>query len=220
MNGYELSRKWFNFCFDNPEKINPNHSAIYFFALEHCNRLGWKEKFGLPSQMVMEAVGIRNWRTYSKALNELVYFGFIKIIELSKNQYSSNVVAIVKNTKATTKALDKAIQKHSQKQGQSIASIDKPLTIEPLTIEQYSFDDFWNQYGKKSDRKKCETKFGMLKPKDKLAIMETLESYVQATPDIKFRKNPLTYLNGECWNDEIPQLPDKPKGYNPSETIL
>jgi hypothetical protein len=129
MNSYELSRKWFNFCFDNPEKIKPTHSAIYFFAIEHCNRLGWKEKFGFPSQMVMEAIGVKNWRTYSQALNELVEFGFIKMIEISKNQYSSNIIAIVKNTKAPTKALDKALQKHTTKQGQSIVSIDKQETI-------------------------------------------------------------------------------------------
>lgn len=132
MNSYQLSRDWFNYCFENPHKIKPIHTAIYFFAIEHCNRLGWKEKFGFPSQMVMEALGIKNWRTYSKALNEIVEFGFIDMIEISKNQYSSNIIAIVKNTKAHTKALDKALskhsQKHSQKQGQSTVSIDKQET--------------------------------------------------------------------------------------------
>ncbi|MHA2366841.1 MAG: hypothetical protein ACXAC7_23015, partial [Candidatus Hodarchaeales archaeon] len=118
MTGYELSRTWFNFCFDNPEKIKPLHTAIYFFAIEHCNRLGWKDKFGFPSQMVMEAIGVKNWRTYNYALQDLVNFGFIIMIEKSKNQYSSNIIALVKNTKAQYKALDKALQKHSTKQGQ------------------------------------------------------------------------------------------------------
>lgn len=128
MNTYELSRSWFEFCFNNPDRIKPNHTAVYFFAIEHCNRLGWKDKFGFPSQMVMEAIGIKNWRTYSNTLNDLVDFGFIKMIEISKNQYSSNIIAIVKNTKAHTKALDKALQKHSTKQSQSIVSIDKQET--------------------------------------------------------------------------------------------
>lgn len=124
MDVFSLSRNWFEFCFNNPEKIKPGHSAVYFFAIEHCNRLGWKDKFGFPSQMVMEAVGIKNWRTYSAILKELVGFGFIEMIEISKNQYSSNIIAIVKNTKAHTKALDKALQKHSTKQRQSTVSID------------------------------------------------------------------------------------------------
>ena len=129
MNSYELSRNWFNFCFDNPELIRPIHTAIYFFAIEHCNRLGWKVKFGFPSQMVMEAIGVKNWKTYSKALNEIVDFGFLKMIQISKNQYSSNIIAIVKNTKAPTKALDKALSKHSTKHSQSTVSINKQVTI-------------------------------------------------------------------------------------------
>jgi len=136
LNTFELSRKWFNYGFDNPEKIKPLHTAIYFFAIEHCNRLGWKQKFGFPSQMVMEALGIKNWRTYSKGLNDLVDFGFIEMIETSKNQYSSNIIAIVKNTKAPTKALDKALQKHSTKQGQSTVSINKQYNKEQKTIKQ------------------------------------------------------------------------------------
>lgn len=131
MNSYELSRSFTDWCFANPEKVKPIHYAIYFFAIEHCNRLGWKDKFGFPSQMVMEAIGVKNWRTYSNGLDELVEFGFIQMIEISKNQYSSNIIAIVKNTKAHTKALDKAlskhIPKHIPKHSQSTVSIDKQL---------------------------------------------------------------------------------------------
>lgn len=122
MDTYTLSKNWFEFSFENPEKVKPIHSAIYFFAIDLCNRLGWKEKFGLPSQMVMESIGVKNWKTYSKGLKDLVDFGFIEMIEVSKNQYTSNIIAIVKNTKATTKALAKATAKHSQ----STVSINKP----------------------------------------------------------------------------------------------
>jgi hypothetical protein len=125
MNSYELSRNWFDWCFENPEKINTNHHAIYFFAIEHCNRLGWKEKFGFPSQMTMDAIGIKNYRTYIKAFNDLVEFGFIDLIKKSSNQYSANIIAIVKNTKATTKALDNAFTTHNTKQSQSNVSINK-----------------------------------------------------------------------------------------------
>lgn len=171
MNSYELSRNWFDWCFDNPEKVKPIHSALFFFAIEHCNRLGWKDKFGFPSQMVMEALGVKNWRTYSKALNDLVNFGFIEMVEISKNQYSSNIIAIVKNTKAPTKALDKALQKHSTKQGQSTVSIDKQYNKESINqrkaefknslsqfLDDYSenmikdFFEYWSEHGEK-DRK-------------------------------------------------------------------
>jgi hypothetical protein len=125
-NGYELSRNWFDWCFENPDLIRPIHTALYFFAIEHCNRLGWKDKFGLPTQMCMDAIGVSNWRTFSKAFTDIVEWGFFQLISKSKNQYSATVIAIAKDTKANTKALTKATQKHSQKHCNSIAVIDKP----------------------------------------------------------------------------------------------
>ena len=176
MNSYELSRNWFNYCFDNPEKVKPAHTAVYFFSIEHCNRLGWKEKFGFPSQMVMEAVGIKNWRTYSKVLNDLVDFGFIKMIEISKNQYSSNIIAIVKNTKAPTKALDKALQKHSTKQGQSTVSIDKQLNKEQVTT--ISVETFLLWFNKKKELNSgVKGKFKVLTFTDENNLNKLLNSY-------------------------------------------
>lgn len=146
MTSYDLSRNWFDWCFENPEKINPNHSALYFFCIEHCNRLGWKEKFGLPSTMAKDAIGIKSYNTYISTLRDLVEWGFIKMISVSKNQYSANIVALSKNVKAHNKALDKALIKHVTKQVQStiqsIDSIDKPLTNKPINKEHVyrSFD--------------------------------------------------------------------------------
>ena len=127
---------WFDFCFENPEKISPNHTALYFFILSHSNRLGWKKKVGLPSTMAKEAIGIKSYKTYIKTLNELVEFGFIEMLEKSKNQFSSNIIAIVNFTKAPTKALTKAMLKHVPKQCQSTyhsnASIIIPSTNIPI----------------------------------------------------------------------------------------
>ena len=43
LSGYELSRDWFDWCFEHSDEIRPTHTALYFFAIEHCNRLGWKK---------------------------------------------------------------------------------------------------------------------------------------------------------------------------------
>lgn len=137
MNSYDLSRKWFDWTFENPERINPNHTALYFFIIEHCNRLGWKEKFGLPTTMAKEAIGIRSYNTYINTLNDLVEFGFVKLIEKSKNQYSSNIVALSNFNKAPDKALDKAMIKHDTKQRESTDSINKQETIEQIYIPTF-----------------------------------------------------------------------------------
>lgn len=112
-------RNWFNWCFDNPDIINPNHTALYMFCIEHNNRMGWKTKYGLPTTMAMEAIGIKSYNTYKKTFDDLIKFGFIKLIESSKNQYSSNIIALSIFDKALDKALDKATAKHYTKQLQS-----------------------------------------------------------------------------------------------------
>lgn len=150
INSYELSRKWFDWSFENPEKISPNHAAIYFFAIEHCNRLGWRNKFGFPTQMVMDAIGIKKHQTYIKYFNDLVEWGFFELVQKSINQYSANIISLISAKPKTGKALDKAIITHAAKQisgiGQSNSSINKPnnnITNKPInTIPE--FKEFLN----------------------------------------------------------------------------
>jgi hypothetical protein len=149
MNDYfKLLRNFWDFAFDNPEKIKANHCALYCFIVEHCNRLGWKSKFGLPTTMAKDAIGIRSYNTYIQTLNDLVNFGFIKLLEKSTNQYSSNIIALSNFDKATSKALDKAFIKHDTKQRESISSIDKQVTINNIQVYRafahlsLSVDDF------------------------------------------------------------------------------
>jgi uncharacterized phage protein (TIGR02220 family) len=87
--------------------------------------MGWKQKFGFPTDQAMEAVGIKNYKTYIKGLLDLVDFGFIKIHQRSKNIHTSNIIEVVKNTNVTTNAHTKASQMHTPKQVHSTVSIDK-----------------------------------------------------------------------------------------------
>lgn len=133
LNGYDLSRAWFDFAFENPDIISPNHAALFFFAIENCNRLGWKKQFGLPATMAMEAIGIRSYNTYKKVFDDLVKWGFFTLIQKSKNQYSSNVIALSIFEGATDKALDKALTKHGTKHPTKQKEYNK--TIEQINKE-------------------------------------------------------------------------------------
>jgi len=42
-------------------------------------------------------------------------------------------------------------------------------------------------------------------------IIDAVPTYVRETPDPKFRKNPLTWLNGEYWKDEKEKEKEKEK---------
>jgi len=66
-----------------------------------------------------------------------------------------------------------------------------------------SFEDFWNLYDKKQDKPKCIKKWNTINQAAREKIMQHLELYIRATPDIQYRKNPLTYLNNESWENEI-----------------
>jgi len=131
MNTYDISRNFWNWAFDNPEKISPNHAAIYFFAIEHCNRLGDREKFGFPTMMVCDAIGIKKASTYIRYFNDLIEWGFIDLIQKSSNQYSANIICLTSALPKKVKALDKAIMNHRDKQtenmGISNGPVDKPL---------------------------------------------------------------------------------------------
>jgi DNA-binding transcriptional regulator YhcF (GntR family) len=119
MNGYHLSRRWFDWAFENPEMNTPVHTALFMWVVEKWNRLGQKEKFGLPTSEAMEASGIHSFNTYRKAFNHLVEWGFVVVIQASKNQYTSTIIALSKADNAPDNALDEALTKQHIMQSQS-----------------------------------------------------------------------------------------------------
>lgn len=123
MNTYRFSKYWFEFASLN-EDVNSNHTAMVFFIIDLANRLNWAEQFGLPTLHTQETLKMRSYKTYKKTLDDLVYFGVIKILQKSANQYTSNIIcfdtalvsALVKNTEPTTKASIEADTKATPKQ--------------------------------------------------------------------------------------------------------
>jgi hypothetical protein len=181
MNGYELSRAFWDYAFEHPEKIRPIHSAIFFFAIEHCNRLGWKVKFGFPTTMAMDAIGVKSYNTYTRALSELVDYGFIEMIQQSKNQYSANIIALSKNDEALDKALDKALIKHGTKQSesnyQSTVSIDKQYNNKQIN-HSYSENEFLEDWAKcRKSFRNLPTNIKGLKTHDSLNFSKAVKDY-------------------------------------------
>ena len=98
---------------------------------------------------------------------------------------------------------NKDIQKASDKKTQSEKN-SKPPAQKPKTLN-IPFDEFWNTYDKKKETGRSEKKWSSLTDNERELIMNHIPAYVQSTPDKKYRKNPMTYLNGKCWLDEIDQ---------------
>jgi hypothetical protein len=139
-NGYELSRAWFDFAFENSDKVTSNHTALFIWLCEINNRLGWMENFQITAGECMAGMSCKSYNTYKKCLDNLIEWGFVKLVRKSYNQYQCNVIALSNFDNSLYKALDKALMKHSTKQSestiQSTDDIHKQQTInhKPQTI--------------------------------------------------------------------------------------
>lgn len=73
------------------------------------------------------------------------------------------------------------------------------------------FAEFWDLYGKKVDRPKCENKFSKLTSTEIVLLFTNLPLYIKSKPDKQYRKDPIRWLTGKCWNDEIIQPTNQAK---------
>lgn len=80
--------------------------------------------------------------------------------------------------------------------------------------EETDFENVWNLYGRKGNKKTSRQKWQKLKPTEKQAALEHIPKYIKATPEIIYRKNFETYINQETWEDEI-LMPPPPKSTEP-----
>ena len=155
MNWYNLSRKRFDFSFDNPENVNCNHTALYFYILDKWNRLWQKEKFWLPSLYTMEALGIKSKNTFYKTFNDLTDFWFIKIIQKSKNQNTSNIISLTFASSKNKSALDSATIQQEYRTCVSGGNIDKQINKE---TNKEQFELFWKEFPHARKWKKANSK--------------------------------------------------------------
>ena len=65
------------------------------------------------------------------------------------------------------------------------------------------FSDWWDLYDKKIDRGKCEKKWQKLTDEERRACIAATPAYVASTPDLQFRRHPMTYLNNKSWENQI-----------------
>lgn len=164
---------------------------------------------------------------YENEFNELISEEIIKIkdgfivIEFLDNQMikaieKSSVNSIngakggrpKKQTETEKKpnALISVIENESEKKPIREDKIKEDNIIEynnNIISKESAFEIFWDTYSKKVEKTPCETKFLKLTKKDIENILLVVKDYVISTPDVKYRKNPLTWLNKKCWEDEI-----------------
>ena len=68
--------------------------------------------------------------------------------------------------------------------------------------KEASFNLFWDLYDKKVGMQNCKKKFMKLSMPVIKDILKSLPDYIKKTPNVRYRKNPLTWLNGKHWQDD------------------
>lgn len=94
LDGYTLTRQWFDFAFENPRLVKPVHGIVYLWCVEKNNRLGWVKEFQLPTDEGMAAAGVKDKETFLKALKDLAFWGAIRIVQESKNIYTARYITL------------------------------------------------------------------------------------------------------------------------------
>lgn len=128
----------------------------------------------------------------------------------SKSQARSTVITVLSydSHQDNDKQDSKLMTMKSQADDNEIAT-DKNVIIKECKNDKElvndRFAEFWDLYGKKTDSSKCKAKFSRLSKSEVELLFEKLPDYIRSTPDKQYRKNPITWLNGKCWNDEILQ---------------
>lgn len=185
----------------------------------------------------IEAIGLlsyflslpHDWVIYKTQLHSQLNMGREKLDRVFKELQDKGYVLSVKEMNDKGQFTYNHIVYDNPYNGEPIT--DKPHTEKPLTDNQLLlstneqstklkskedkeklFESFWDLYDKKVDKDACKKKFLKLDLSVIGKILQVVPSYVTTTPDKQYRKNPETWINNKCWDDElILRLPEIPK---------
>ena len=182
----------------------------------------------------IEAIGLlsyflslpHDWVIYKTQLHSQLNMGREKLDRVFKELQDKGYVLSVKEMNDKGQFTYNHIVYDNPYNGEPIT--EKPHTEKPLTGNQLLlstneqstklkskedkerlFESFWNLYDKKVEKDACKKKFLKLDLPVIEKILQVVPNYVSTTPDKQYRKNPETWINNKCWDDEL--IPYKPK---------
>lgn len=94
INGYSLTRRWFDYSLVNAGKTTPVHGILFLWIVELFNRNRWRELVFMAKDEAMTEIGVKDYRTFWRALHDLEAWGFISIVGKAKNQHTTTIIKI------------------------------------------------------------------------------------------------------------------------------
>lgn len=196
--------------------LDAQYKLLWFYILDDCDHAGiWI--------VDLEIAGLRCGFTYEEEDVKTILSKQIEILNGGDSWFIRDFVDFQYGT------LNEGNRAHN-----SVIKILNKHKIKPLTSplqggkdkdkeldkdkDKESFDKFWNLYDKKQGTEAVRKKWGSISQTDKALIFEHIPKYVAATPDKKFRKLPLSYLNQQTWLDE--ELPTSEATIKPYERFI
>ena len=181
--------------------------SVYYALLDINNQSQWSEEFDVDFGYII-ALSKVDKTTYYKAMDFFLEHGILLKYTKGLNAYTrAKATLCVLYEKSTGKSLGKSdTESLGESLGESASDHHYNKTInnklKKETIEDL-FNEFWILYDKKTGKAKTLKKWLLLTDVDRSEILKAIPRYVKSTPDKKFRKDALTYLNGNHWEDEI-----------------
>ena len=153
------------------------------------------------------------------AINELVDAGY-----LTRKKMFKDSKGIFSHYKISESPLENPTLENPMV-GKSNVGKSNPLVIKKESnkeliekrIVDERFEKFWNLYGKDIQKDKCYNEWKFINTIDKDKILKTLPSYIESTPEVQFRKHPITYLRNKAWLDEI-FIPKSPNSFSEAKS--
>lgn len=187
------------------EKLALQEKPIKTKVLKHQLNVGKKLEKCWSFMEEIDLISSNNGETFNKQL-----LNFSQKYQVSKEKNAKRIAEWRENQQ-----LSENVTRYEHVS--NTTKVNKTKVNESKLNNTEDFEFFWETYNKKVDRVKCEKVWNKLTLDEINKITLSVKKYVDANPDSQFRKNPLTYLNGKCFNDEI-VIYSKPK-YNGATTI-
>ena len=194
----------------------------------------------LDTNKLMRSHSVRTIEEKEAFINVLEEF-FIKTSDGYKHENCDSQLGKIYDKSAKAKASAKArwakkdadnMRTHSERietpcerieNGCELDATHYPLPINPLptikTLDQdeldREFEKVWEMYGRKGNKKTSKARFVKLKVDDKNLMYNHLPAYLLSTPDKQYRKDFQSYINLECWNDEVISNENSKGSYQP-----
>lgn len=153
------------------------------------------------------------------AINELVQSGYLTKKRVGKAGGSTIFVYQLENPTLENPTLGNPMVGKSNVGKSNDIVIKKESNKELIEkrIVDERFEKFWNLYGKDIQKDNCYNEWKFINTIDKDKILKTLPLYIESTPEVRFRRHPLTYLRNKVWLDEI-FIPKSPNSFSEAKS--